>query len=59
MFSLWFAVVGAFARGDGKLLETEIARIYVPLAAPLGCWKASARRCSLTLGYLHLDACTC
>ena len=30
MFSLWFAVVGAFARGDCKLLETEIARIYVP-----------------------------
>ena len=25
------------------------------LAARLGCWKASARRCSLTLGFLHLD----
>ena len=29
------------------------------LAAPLGCWKASAGRCSPTLGYLQLDTCTC
>ena len=76
VFSLWFDVVGAFPRGDCKLLESEIVRIYVnlllwhrengkrkgvlgALAAPLGCWKVSARRCSLTLGYLQLDTCTC
>ena len=29
VFSLWFAVMGAFARGDCKLLETQIAQICV------------------------------
>ena len=35
-FSLWFAVVGALARGDGKVLESEIARIYVPTSKCVG-----------------------
>ena len=44
VFSLWFAVVGAFVKGDCKLLETEIARIYVPTCCCKGVLRAGSCR---------------